>query len=86
MSWFTLHGQCGAVALCGLYDGLLETYLKDALHIRRIVLCLDADGWGRKAAERLGEKYRGLGYETEKQFPPSGKDWNDFLITSQPGR
>lgn len=79
MSWFTLHGQCGAVALCGLYDGPLETYLKDAPHIRRIVLCLDADGWGRKAAERLGEKYRGLGYGVEKQFPPSGKDWNEFL-------
>ena len=79
MSWFTLHGQCGAVALCGLYDGPLETYLKDAPHIRRIVLCLDADGWGRKAAERLGEKYRGLGYETEDRLPPSGKDWNEFL-------
>ena len=79
MSWFTLHGQCGAVALCGLYDGPLETYLKDAPHIRRIVLCLDADGWGREAAERLGEKYRGLGYETEDRLPPSGKDWNEFL-------
>lgn len=79
MSWFTLHGRSNAIALCGLYDGPLETYLKDAPHIRRIVLCLDADGWGRKAAERLGEKYRGLGYETEDRLPPSGKDWNEFL-------
>ena len=79
MSCFTLHGRSNAIALCGLYDGPLETYLKDAPHIRRIVLCLDADGWGRKAAERLGEKYRGLGYETEDRLPPSGKDWNEFL-------
>lgn len=79
MSWFTLHGQCGAVALCGLYDGPLETYLKDAPHIRRIILCLDADGPGREAAGKLREKYRGLGYGVEKQFPPSGKDWNEFL-------
>lgn len=86
MSWFTLHGQCGAVALCGLYDGPLETYLKDAPHIRRIILCLDADGPGREAAGKLGEKYRGLGYGVEKQFPPSGKDWNEFLQQCVKGR
>ena len=86
MSWFTLHGRSNAIALCGLYDGPLETYLKDAPHIRRIVLCLDADGWGREAAERLGEKYRGLGYGVEKQFPPSGKDWNEFLQQRVKGR
>ena len=86
MSCFTLHGRSNAIALCGLYDGPLETYLKDAPHIRRIVLCLDADGWGREAAERLGEKYRGLGYGVEKQFPPSGKDWNEFLQQRVKGR
>jgi len=85
ISWFTLYGRSNAVALCGLYDGPLETYLADYPHIRRILLCLDADGPGREVAGRLGEKYRGLGYETEERFPPSGKDWNDFLITSQPG-
>lgn len=86
MSWFTLHGRSNAIALCGLYDGPLETYLADYPHIRRIVLCLDADGPGREAAGRLMEKYRGLGYETEVRAPPSGKDWNDCLIISQPGR
>ena len=85
MSWFTLYGRSNAVALCGLYDGPLETYLADYPHIRRILLRLDADGPGREVAGRLGEKYRGLGYETEERFPPSGKDWNDFLIISQPG-
>ena len=86
MSWFTLHGRSNAIALCGLYDGPLGTYLADYPHIRRILLCLDADGPGREAAGKLWEKYRGLGYGVEKQFPPSGKDWNDFLIISQPGR
>lgn len=86
MSWFTLHGKCNAIALCGLYDGPLETYLADYPHIRRILLCLDADGPGREAAGRLGEKYRGLGYGTEERFPPSGKDWNDFLQQRVKGR
>ena len=86
MSWFTLHGWSNAIALCGLYDGPLETYLADHPHIRRILLYLDADGPGREAAGKLGEKYRGLGYRTEERFPPSGKDWNDFLQQRVKGR
>lgn len=80
MSWFTLYGPCNAIALCGLHDAPLGTYLADHPHIRRIVLCLDADGPGREAAGKLGEKYRGLGYGTEERFPPSGKDWTEYLI------
>lgn len=79
MSWFTLYGKTNAVALCGLYDGPLGTYLADYPHIRRILLCLDADGPGRVAAGKLGAKYRGLGYITEERLPPSGKDWNEYL-------
>lgn len=79
MSWFTLYGKTNAVALCGLYDGPLGTYLADHPHIRRILLCLDADGPGREAAGRLGEKYRVLGYGTEVRLPPSGRDWNEYL-------
>ena len=79
MSWFTLHGQANAVALCGLHDAPLETYLDDNPHISRIVLCLDADGPGREAAERLGTKYRALGYGIDDLIPSSGKDWNEYL-------
>lgn len=85
MSWFTIYGKCNAIALCGLYDGPLETYLADYPHIKRILLCLDADGPGREAAGRLGEKYRGLGYETEVRAPPSGKDWNECLQIKRAG-
>lgn len=79
MSWLTLYGQSNAVALCGLHDSPLETYLNDNPHIRQITLCLDADGPGREAVARLGEKYRTRGYKTEDQMPPSGKDWNEYL-------
>ncbi len=81
MSWFTLHERsvANAIALCGLHDGPLETYLNENPHIRRIALCLDADGPGREAADRLTEKYHALGYETAIRFPTYGKDWNEHL-------
>ena len=59
--------------------GRYRTRTCDLPHVRRIVLCLDADGPGRDAAGELGEKYRGLGYVTEERAPPSGKDWNQYL-------
>ena len=44
MSYCTLHRSCcNAVALCGLYDGALRTYLRNNPQIKRIVLCLDMD-------------------------------------------
>ena len=79
MSFFTLYGQTGSIALCGLHDAPLATYLNDNPHVRRVIFCLDADKWGRAAAERLKTKYRALGYDTADQVPPSGKDWNEYL-------
>ena len=81
MSYLTLHRQVtsNAIALCGLYEGALDTYLQDAPHIRRIALCLDTDGPGQAAAERLQAKYEGLGYIVKIQRPPRGKDWNEYL-------
>ena len=79
MSWFTLYGKTNALALCGLYDAPLDTYLRENPHLRRIILCLDADGRGRETSRKLVAKYQNLGYETEEQIPPSGKDWNEYL-------
>ena len=53
MSYLTLHrDMVNAVALCGLYDGALQTYLQAHPEIRRIALCLDADEPGEKAAQQ----------------------------------
>lgn len=80
MSYLTLHrGPANAVALCGLYDGALSTYLKGHPQIRSIVLCLDADAPGREMASKLREKYTAKGYVVFVQEPCSGKDWNEFL-------
>ena len=69
-----------AVALCCLHDGALETYLKENPQIKKIVLCLDADKWGREAAARMKEKYEAQGFTVYDPIPPKGKDWNEYLL------
>ena len=81
MSFCTLYRdvKSNAVALCGVSYGALDTYLKENPHLRRIVLCLDADGPGREAAERMNEKYTAEGYSVSYIIPVQGKDWNEYL-------
>ena len=80
MSYLTLHrDMVNAVALCGLYDGALRTYLQAHPEIRRIALCLDADEPGEKAAQQLQEKYQLQGYAVTVEKPRCGKDWNEYL-------
>ena len=81
MSFCTINRNvnCNAVALCGLYDGPLETYLKENPHLRRIVLCLDTDQPGREMTEQLKEKYGQRGYAVSVRTPEKGKDWNEYL-------
>ena len=80
MSYLTLHREpINAVALCGLYDGALETYLKDHPSIKRVTLYLDADAPGRAAAQQLKDKYSARGYAVTAEEPRSGKDWNEYL-------
>lgn len=55
----------------------LSRYLKAVPHITRIVLCLDNDEPGRKAAAVLKELLRG--YEVIDRPPVRGKDYNDLL-------
>ncbi len=85
MSYCTLHRSVkdSAVALCGLYEGPLDTYLRENPQLRRIDLCLDSDGPGREATERLKEKYTQLGYTVSVHTPMRGKDWNEYLQLRQ---
>ena len=72
MSFCTLHRKVtsNAVALCGLYEGGLRTYLRDNPHIRRIILCLDNDEHGRQATQKLREMFSAEDYEVSQQLPP----------------
>lgn len=80
-SYMTINRELNsnAVALCCLHDGALETYLKDNPHIKNIVLRLDADKWGKTAAEHISEKYSALGFSVSVESPAQGKDWNEYL-------
>ena len=88
MSFCTLHRAVtsNAVALCGLYEGALDTYLKDHPHLRHIVLCLDADGPGQEATQKLRAAYEQRGYQVSTRTPARGKDWNEFLQQRVPAR
>ncbi len=85
MSYCTLHRNVreNAVALCCLYDGPLDTYLRENPHLKQIDLCLDADGPGHTAAEQMRLKYVQRGYAVSIHTPPRGKDWNEYLQLRQ---
>ena len=81
MSFCTLHPKVtsNALALCGLFNGALDTYLKDHPHLKRIILCLDADSPGQEAAKKLKAEYEQKGYQVSTCTPPLYKDWNEYL-------
>ena len=86
MSFLTLHPQVcsNAVALCGVYQGGLDTYLLSNPHLNHVVLCLDADGPGQEATEKLRAEYEGRGLKVSTRAPPWGKDWNAYLQQPNP--
>ena len=88
MSFCTLHREIrsNAIALCGLYEGGLNIYLRDNPHLRHVVLCLDADDPGRTATEKLRAEYEGRGLKVSTRVPAKGKDWNEYLQQRGPPR
>ena len=88
MSFCTLHREArsNAVALCGLYEGGLNTYLRDNPHLRHVVLCLDADDSGQAATEKLRAEYESRGLKVSTRTPARGKDWNEYLQQRAPPR
>ncbi len=86
MSFCTLNRmvRSNAIALCGLCEGGLNRCLKDHPHLNHVVLCLDNDGPGREAAEKLQAEYEGRGLKVSARVPPRGKDWNEFLQNRGP--
>jgi len=63
-----------------LADAPMETFLREHGQIRKIRLCLDNDGPGRKAAAEIMRKYLDLGYEVlDCPAPPAYKDYNEWL-------
>lgn len=65
----------GGISALSLYQ-----YLEDNPGIKNIILCLDNDKVGRAASKKITEALVSKGkYNVSEQFPPLGKDWNEFL-------
>lgn len=83
LSFITLHKQSwksqSYAAACGVSDRVLWQILKDRPYIQRVCLCLDNDGPGQKAAQRISKAL------TEKNIcnkilVPTQKDWSEDLL------
>lgn len=71
------------LAMGGVYQGPLDTYLNEHPEIKTINFCLDNDAPGRAATKKLIDHYIEEGYivhDVTPVFPPgkSGKDYNDL--------
>ena len=82
LSFVTLHKQSwksnSFAAACGVSDRVLWETLKDRPYINNVLICLDNDEAGQKAARRISEAL------TEKNLQnqilvPTRKDWNEDL-------
>lgn len=63
----------------GVSSIALFQYLKDNPGIKNVVLCLDNDAAGEKATIKIAKELLEKGYEVSESYPPSEKDWNDYL-------
>ena len=67
------------LALCGVDCTALGQTLKDHTEILEVILCLDNDKAGKKAANELRQSLEERGLLVKCEFPPMGKDWNEAL-------
>ena len=71
------------VSLCGVAEHALVQLLSDAPQVRRVLLCLDNDEAGHKAARRIAAELLNEWNVTVSAEFPSQKDWNDELLTNR---
>ena len=69
------------VALCGTSKHAMLWMLEQGQNLRQVVLCLDNDEAGIKAAERLTEVLQEKGHDQVGVLLPQYKDWNDGAAT-----
>jgi hypothetical protein len=58
--------------------------LKDD-RVKTVVIGFDNDDPGAAASDSLGEKLTAEGFAVKSIVPPSGKDWNEFLVSGGTG-
>ena len=68
------------VALCGTGGQAMHWMLEQNQYLRDVVLCLDNDGPGQAAANRLQTELQEGGYHSGILLPVC-KDWNEDLVS-----
>lgn len=73
------------LALGGVADVALDTYLVTHPRVKEISFCLDNDESGRNAAQKHMKKYTAQGYKVNIYSVPEGygKDYNEYLLHFQ---
>jgi hypothetical protein len=71
------------LALCGVADQALFQTLESNPQLRQISLCLDNDGPGLAASQRITEKLRQTGYDQVSRLSSCSKDWNADLVAER---
>ena len=68
-------------------NGLTDEHLSllKADRVRTVILALDSDEAGSKASEKLQNRLTGEGFSVKLITPPSGKDWNEALLSGASG-
>jgi DNA primase len=82
-----VEGPCDALALAecdvpavALVGTAAPAWLPQAAAFRRVVVALDADVAGDRAAAGLVADLASFARRVERVRPPAGKDWNDALL------
>ena len=88
LSYISLHPdgwqENSYVALCGVGSMPIQRFLEEAPQLEEVVLCLDNDEAGHKAAMRIArELLDEWEVEVSAHFPER-KDWNEELIAPFP--
>ena len=88
MSYISLHPEGWQdhtyVALCGVSAAPIHRLLEAQSQLEEVILCLDNDETGHKAARRIAaELLREWNVTVSDEFP-SQKDWNDELLYYRP--
>lgn len=83
LSYITLHPddweRHSYVACCGTSSIPVLKMLDRLPQVRQVFLCLDNDGAGHLASERMAELVTDRGLSAER-LPPENKDWNEDLV------
>jgi len=73
------YEQVQRIALWGTLDGALKRFLQNN-SISKIVFCLDNEDAEKSISEEYMRLYKGLGYQTSRERPVFGKDFNESLL------